>query len=196
MSSRLGPHPPPPPPLVPIQPQRDYGYQAGPVDTKRGYGRPVSQPFWAGQVDCQDRLDLANYQHWLMETGCQPNYLPPPWTKPRARPNAKRSGLPSKLGQFGTHPDSKVCLPRRGLRSSSGAIQAFRGSSSKGSGPMQNSVQTTPPDSSFSPSAVMGSQLSSQHHSLRKATHEAPSALPHCSVVHGITTVVFPSGTQ
>ena len=24
-----------------------------------------------------------------METGHQPNYLPPPWTKPRARPNAK-----------------------------------------------------------------------------------------------------------
>ena len=38
----------------------------------------------------QDRLDLANYQQWLMETGHQPNYLPPPWTKPRARPNAKR----------------------------------------------------------------------------------------------------------
>ena len=32
---------------------------------------------------------MANYQQWLVETGCQPNYLPQPWAKPRARPNAK-----------------------------------------------------------------------------------------------------------
>ena len=48
MSSRLGPHHLPPPPLVPIQPQRDYGYQAEPVDR-------------ANQVECKDRLDLANF---------------------------------------------------------------------------------------------------------------------------------------
>ena len=34
-------------------------------------------------------------------------------------------GLPSDLGQVGTRPDSKVCLPRRGLRSSNWAGQAF-----------------------------------------------------------------------
>ena len=55
-------------------------------------------------------------------------------------------------------------------RSSSWSGQAFRGSSSKGSGPLQNTAQTTPPDSSLSPSAVRGSQLSSQHHSLRAVT--------------------------
>ena len=78
-----------PPALVPIQPRRDYSYQAGPVDTRRVYGPPESQPSWADQVEYYERLDLANYQQWLMETGLQPNYLPPLWTKPRARPNAK-----------------------------------------------------------------------------------------------------------
>ena len=89
LSSRLGPHHPPPPPLVPIQPQRGYVYHAGPVDTRRGYGPPVSQPSWVDQVEYQDMLDLANYQQWLMETGSQPNYLPPLWTKPRASPNLR-----------------------------------------------------------------------------------------------------------
>ena len=39
---------------------------------------PVSQPSWANQVEYQDRLDMANYQQWLMQTCHQPNYLPPP----------------------------------------------------------------------------------------------------------------------
>ena len=77
LSSSLGPHHPPPRPLIPIQPQRDYGFQAGPVDTRRDYSPPVSQPSWADQAEYQDRLDMANYQEWLMETGRQPNYLPP-----------------------------------------------------------------------------------------------------------------------
>ena len=33
---------------------------------------------------------MANYQQWLVDTDRQSNYLPPPWVKPRARPNAKR----------------------------------------------------------------------------------------------------------
>ena len=49
----------------------------------------MSQPSWTNQAEYQDRPDMANYQQWLMETGRQPNYLPPPWTKPRAHPNAK-----------------------------------------------------------------------------------------------------------
>ena len=39
-------------------------------------------------------------------------------------------GLPGELGQVGIRPDSEVCLPRRGLRSSNWASQAFQGSSS------------------------------------------------------------------
>ena len=82
LSSRLGPHHPPPPPLVPIQPQGDFSYQAGHADTRRDYSPPVSQPSWADQVEYQDRLDKASYQQWLMETGRQPNYLPPPGPSP------------------------------------------------------------------------------------------------------------------
>ena len=83
LCSRPGPHhPAPPPPLVPIQPHGYLGYQARPADTRRDYGLPVSQPSWADQVECKGRLDMANYQQWLMETGHQPNYLPPLWTKP------------------------------------------------------------------------------------------------------------------
>ena len=47
MDERRGPYHSPPPPLAPIQPQRAYGYQAGPVDTRRDYGPPVSKPSWA-----------------------------------------------------------------------------------------------------------------------------------------------------
>ena len=43
---------------------------------------------------------MANYQHWLVETGHQPNYLPPPWTKPRARPNAKRRSRHREAGKW------------------------------------------------------------------------------------------------
>ena len=59
------------------------------------------------------------------------------------------------------------------------------------SGPLQSTAQTTPPDTSLPPSAVRCSQLCSRHHSLRAATYETSSALPHRSVVHGVTTVVF-----
>ena len=48
---------------------------------------------------------------------------------PRTRPHSTRkSPDPSELGQVGTRPDSEVC-PRRGLRCSSWASQAFQGSS-------------------------------------------------------------------
>ena len=57
----------------------------------------------------------------------------------------------------------------------------------------QIALEKAPPDCSLSPSAVRGSQLGSQHHSLQTATS---SALPHHTVVHGITTIVFPSETQ
>ena len=89
-SSRLGPHYPPPTRLTRLRSQGEFGFQAGPKDTRRGYGPPVSQPSWADQLEYQDRLDMANYQQWLVETGRQPNYLPPPWVKPQARPKAKR----------------------------------------------------------------------------------------------------------
>ena len=105
-------------------------------------------------------------------------------------------GLPSELGQVGARSGSEVCLPRRGLRPSGWASQTLRGSSRKGSDPLQNTVQTTPPEGSLSPLAVRGSQLSSRHHSLWSATHETSSALPHRSVFHGVTTVVFHSETQ
>ena len=61
---------------------------------------------------------------------------------------------------------------------------------------MQSTAQTTPPDSSFSPSAVRGSQFCSRHHSFRAAPHETSSALPHRSVVDRITTIVLPSEAQ
>ena len=70
------------------------------------------------------------------------------------------------LGFLVNSSDSEVCLPRRCLQSSSWASQAFRGSSSKGSGPGESTAQTAPPDSSFSPSAVRGPQLRSRHQSL------------------------------
>ena len=98
-------------------------------------------------------------------------------THPDSTRKSPSPGLPSELGQVGTCPDSKVCLPRRGLRSSSWAGQAFRGSSSKRSGPLQNTAQTTPPDSLFSPSAVRGSQLSSRNHSLYGRLHMRPLQL-------------------
>ena len=50
----LGPYHLPQPPLVPIQQQRDFGYQAGPADTRRDYGPPLPQPSWADQVEYQD----------------------------------------------------------------------------------------------------------------------------------------------
>ena len=90
-------------------------------------------------------------------------------THPDSTRESPSPGLPSELGQVGTHPDSEVCLPRRGLRCSSWASQAFQGSSPKGSGPLQSTAQTTPPDSSFSPLSVRGSQLCSRHHSQRAA---------------------------
>ena len=74
--------------LVPICSEGDFGYQAGFADTRRDYSPLVPQSSWADQVEYQDRLDMAYYPQ--VETGRQPNYLPPPWTKPRARPNAKR----------------------------------------------------------------------------------------------------------
>ena len=82
------------------------------------------------------------------------------------------------------------------MQSSSWASQAFPGSIRKGSGPLQSIVQTTTPNSSFSPLAVRGFQLCSRHHSLQAATHETSAALPHYSVVHGVTTIVLSSGTQ
>ena len=82
-SSRLGPHHPPLPVLVPIHSQGDFGYQAGSADARRNYGPPVPQPSWAYQVEYQDRLEMANYQQWLVEAGRQPNYLPHPGLSPR-----------------------------------------------------------------------------------------------------------------
>ena len=106
-------------------------------------------------------------------------------THPDSTRESPGPGLPSELGQV---PDSEVCLPLRGLQSSNWTSQTFRERSRKGSGPLQSTAQTTLPDGSLSPSAVRGSQLSSRHHSLWAATH--------CSMVHGVTTIVLPSETQ
>ena len=89
-SLRPGPHHPPPPPLIRIRSQGEVGFQAGLTDTRKGYGASVSQPSWADQVEYRDMLDMANYQ--LVESGRQPNYLPPPWVKRRARPKCRALG--------------------------------------------------------------------------------------------------------
>ena len=59
----------------------------------------MSQLSWANQVEYQDRLDLANYQQWLSEKGCQPNYLSPPRTKTRAHPNVSLGRLARGVGK-------------------------------------------------------------------------------------------------